>query len=649
MRHERRQMTISYTLLTLLLHLVVQNQSTAFSISDLSSYQRVPTKLSASTQQQAEEEARAGESGYSVLRQPVSRTNWDPQADPDFQVPLSLDQDDDAKTAVNKQDYEWFVGRRSSKYSDSSTKKTEALSAQDAEVEEEELDLFQRSLDTLDYPRVLKALNRECTTEPAKRLVHQASSQISTNTTAFYRKHQRRNPLAYQPLVADSVEGAQSRYRAVQELTFLLTADENDYFQSDGNPLKEAVKEAYYRSTRGYKEFVAGRGPPLKGNSFDLELILSAVDEGRVLETEEIMQVADMMDILQNVQRWGSTLQGLESRTDPEDAKSDIITSFVELPALTTCISVNETLQELLTTAFDQDGRISGTTFPAVGRLRARVRALRADIMGTLDGLLALPSIKNKLALESGGSLYSEVNGGRLVIPIDARYGSTIGIVHDTSRSGKTVYVEPTEVVGPTNELRQAEGELRAEEARVWRMLTQEIQNNRVSLENSVMVVGQLDLVMARILLGRRLSGVIPEVRDEGAIALRDAKHPVLLLRNVDNVVGSDVELGLDDNQGLVLTGPNSGGKTIILKLLGLMALMARGGIPVPAADREVGNGYRPRVDYFDPVLADIGDLQSVGGDLSTFSGHMLVCREVLANSGRNALVLMDEVRRSRD
>ena len=129
-------------------------------------------------------------------------------------------------------------------------------------------------------------------------------------------------------------------------------------------------------------------------------------------------------------------------------------------------------------------------------------------------------------------------------------------------------------------------------------------------------------------------------VENEGLVRLRNAKHPVLLLRNVDNVVGSDIDLGDNGNQGLVLTGPNSGGKTVILKLLGLVALLARCGVPVPASPGD----YQPRVDFFDPVLADIGDIQSVGGDLSTFSGHMLVCKHVLENAGENALILMDEL-----
>jgi DNA mismatch repair protein MutS2 len=170
--------------------------------------------------------------------------------------------------------------------------------------------------------------------------------------------------------------------------------------------------------------------------------------------------------------------------------------------------------------------------------------------MATLDSLLTMPSIKSKLATESGGALISEVSGGRLVLPVDAKHASSVGIVHDSSRSGKTVYVEPTEIVGPTNELRQAEGELRAEEARVWRSLTEEILQNRVPLETSVKAIGQLDLVWARLLLGRKLKGVIPIVQNEGVISLRNAKHPVLLLRELSNVVGSDVELGSNGNQG---------------------------------------------------------------------------------------------------
>ena len=411
-----------------------------------------------------------------------------------------------------------------------------------------------------------------------------------------------------------------------------------DWILSNGDNLKDiSLSEYSYRNRIGYKEDLGGRGPPFRGSSFNLEAVMEIVDEGKVLEGPEILEVSSIMDALEDIILWSQALE-----------KVDVL-PFEELPEMVRGVTVNTTLQDLLHNAFDKKGRLSGETFPVLGKLREKVRTLKADIMRTLDRILAMPSIQSKLALESGGSLYSEVSGGRLVIPVASKYASSVGIVHDMSRSEKTVYVEPTEIVGPTNELRQAENELRQEEARVWRSLTEQILNNRVDLEASVSAVGQLDLVMARLQLGRKIEGVIPSVMDEGVVTLRNAKHPVLLLREVENVVGSDIDLGANGNQGLVLTGPNAGGKTVILKLFGLLSLMSRAGIPVPAAPKSLGrdsaeDDYTPRVDFFNPVLADIGDLQSVGGDLSTFSGHMLVCREVLANSGKNALVLMDEL-----
>jgi DNA mismatch repair protein MutS2 len=576
----------------------------------------------------------AGEDGYSLLRRPLAATSWDPNAEPDFEPPALLDESKSADQQVN--DAWWQVRQQPStplskrgRASDQKKKsRAGPQSSNDDEEEEEEFNLLQRSLDTLDYPRVLRALQAECTTEPARLLVQQGQSAANSNTpiqTSAKTSRRNNDNLAHQPLLAETAVGAQQRYRAVQEMEWIL---------EDGHG--PVTLEGYsYRNGRGFKEDLAGRPPPLQGNSFAWTPIATKLNQGMVLEGEDIMQVRSMLQVLQNVVLWGRALRQVDNGLD-----------FVELPALVESIQVNETLQELLYTAFDKDQtegyRLSGTTFPAVGRLRARVKALRSAILDTLDGLLALPSMRSKLALESGGAVYSEVSGGRLVVPLDSS-AANLGIVHDTSRSGKTVYVEPTEIVGPTNELRQAEAELRSEEASVWRKLTQEIVANQDGLATAVGAVGQLDLVMARYRLGQELQGTVPIVQEQGVIDLKQSRHPVLLLRGIPNVVGSDIKLGADSNQGLVLTGPNSGGKTIILKLLGLVALMARAGIPVPA---EQGNedGYQPRVDFFNPVLADIGDIQSVGGDLSTFSGHMLVCREVLASAGKQALVLMDEV-----
>ena len=545
--------------------------------------------------------ARAGSSGYSVLRQPVQ---WDPTEDPKFEAPSSLKQDEDN---VFRMDETWLTQRQERRTTEMQTPRQQEQRISPEAVQE--LDLFQRTLNTLDYPIVLKALQESCTTVPARRIVMEAMSPPKK------RKRGKEFQLAYQPLTADSLQGIQERYRAVKEMQRL----------TDGQQVLR--DDAHYRDRKGYK--VPLGPPPLGSMSFALESILDN-SKDQVLESPELLEIVAMLDVLEDVSLWSKGLEKYDA------------TEFVELPKLAGCIQVNETLQELLHNAFDKEGRLSGKTFPTVGRLRSKVRTLKGDILSTLETLLTTPSISSKLALESGGPKFAEVNG-RIVIPIDEKYSKgSLGIIHDASRSGKTIFVEPTEIVGPTNELRQAEAELRAEEGRVWRSLTKQVYENRVALEGSVYAAGQLDLVMARVQLGKKLAGVIPQVGDEGIVSLRNAKHPVLLLRELENVVGSNIDIGADGNQGLVLTGPNSGGKTVILKLLGLVALMARNGIPVPANPDSAD--YAPRVDFFSPVLADIGDLQSVGGDLSTFSGHMLVCREVLNASGKNALVLMDEL-----
>jgi DNA mismatch repair protein MutS2 len=439
-----------------------------------------------------------------------------------------------------QQDADWWrATRQSSGNRDSLPKKETTRSEEEVSSPEDEFDLLHRSLNILDYPKVLQALTLECSTVPAKRIIQQLTRPHQGNSQQ-QRGPKKQSSLAYQGLAASTLEGSQERYRAVQELQWIV----------DGK-----TGEATYRDARGYKNLF---GPPPIQGACNVEPLFGSEGDGptvaRVLDADDITQVRDLLDTMRTVLNWGEALRKAGSSENIE---------FVELPRLAESITVNATLHDLLDGAFettDRSGReqkrLSGITFPILNQLRSRVQVLRGEVLSIIDGLLALPSTKSKLALESGGSLYSEV-AGRLVIPVHSKYAS-MGIVHDTSRSGKTVYVEPTEVVAVTNELKQAEGELRAEEGRIWRMLSNEIFCNQYDLEASAYLLGQLDLVHARFQLGIKLKGVIPEVQNEGVISVQNAKHPVLLLRQID-VVGSTIELGADGNQGLVLTGPNSG------------------------------------------------------------------------------------------
>jgi len=573
-------------------------------------------------------EKKAGEEGYSILRQPL---NWDTESDPRFEAPKSLDE---SKETYKARDADWFQSRAlgpqfNTKENDSTSSEQHwDKHGQNQRTDEfnQELNLFERTLDTLDYPMVLNALSRECNTAPAKQIVLNAIDQYKNEKKDAKNKKRKSkvhgdDDILSMALTAQNVQECHDRYAAIKEMNAILS------FQIPIKKMKKMGK------------------PPLSTCDFYIAPMLEKIDAGGVLDGPDILEVGAILDACMKVSGWCTNLDEIERQRKKEQTEftSEILSDddkyiqFKQLPKLGYSIFIEDDLISLLENAFDDEGRLSGSRFPTIGRLRAKVRTLKADIIGTLDALMSSPSIKKKVSLESGGSLYSEVNG-RIVIPISDTYKNSVGIIHDQSRSGKTSYVEPTEVVGPTNEMRSAEMELKQEEMKIWRQLTKEIKDNIDDIERSIAAVAQLDLVLARIRLGDLLEGVVPEVGDEGVMSLQDARHPVLLLRGLENVVGSDIDIGGGKNQGLVLTGPNSGGKTVILKLIGLCALMARDGIPIPAKPDSA------RIDFFSPVLADIGDMQSVDGDLSTFSGHMLVCREVLAKSGKNSLVLMDEL-----
>jgi hypothetical protein len=499
-------------------------------------------------EQQQRYSIRAGTEGYSVLRQPLSHSNWGSDQDPNFDnsIPLHLEDDGNDGDEYNVLDEDWWSNRSSSskrgglaeqRLSSSSplfprtmTKKNNkndykrAVADSSTDKDNEEIDLFQRTLETLDYPRILQALQEECTTAPARTIVRQALQSASSSLAL--EKQQQQQLRAYQPLVANTVQEAQERYRAVQEMEWLLLPERNNHNGQTGDnddnddDFFDRLQDATYRDRLGRKQRLIGAPPPTFGNSLDLDRLLSPLlvdnigsvnddddDETiaavtststtrrprsrrrRVLEGIEIAQIIDMMDIMENVRLWGNALRRVNEQQQQQHAEEQLLQDdevdkrsssnddnsnnskkkleFIQLPQFAVdCIQINTTLHDLLHNAFedaDNDsngnnqkqksrpaasgrddsssfGKLSSRTFPVLGRLRARIRTLRQDITSTLDTLIAMPSIQAKLAMESGGPIVSEVaNSGRLVLPIAAKYATSIGIVHDSSRSGKTV------------------------------------------------------------------------------------------------------------------------------------------------------------------------------------------------------------------
>jgi DNA mismatch repair protein MutS2 len=278
------------------------------------------------------------------------------------------------------------------------------------------------------------------------------------------------------------------------------------------------------------------------------------------------------------------------------------------------------------------NGEISDDASPALRRIRASMVQTRDSIQKTLRQILRSRNAE-------AGEDYVTLRNDRFVIPVRAETRRSIpGVVHGASGTGQTVFLEPLETLESNNQLVQLSEDEAAEILRVLRDLTQRLQAARPALMEAADTIAMLDGIFARGRFARDFDATLPEFSEVGELRLEAARHPVLedkLKRENRAIVAMNLSLNRDERL-LVISGPNTGGKTVALKTTGLAALAAQSGIPV-AAQRAV-------LPLFDHVLVDIGDEQSIAADLSTFSAHMLNLKSILATATRDSLALVDEM-----
>ncbi|MCB9626866.1 MAG: Smr/MutS family protein [Sandaracinaceae bacterium] len=300
-------------------------------------------------------------------------------------------------------------------------------------------------------------------------------------------------------------------------------------------------------------------------------------------------------------------------------------------PALFARCAIDPTLDVLLDeleAAIESDGSVSDHASPEIRRLRTEVANLRAKLIGKLEEILL-----EKAAILSD-AFYTE-RDGRYVVPVRRDAHETLpGIVHGTSASGHSVFVEPRAVVPYGNRLKMAQSELDREIQRVLQALSDLAAERLPSLMAAVDAIDHADLRGASARLGEDLGARVLDLADEVELDLKQVRHPLLLLDGVD-VVPNDLSLAA--GRALVLSGPNAGGKTVALKTLGLAALMMRAGLPIPAADGS-------RCGFFSHVASDVGDDQNIHKNLSTFSAHVTRLVRMLDETEPGALLLMDEL-----
>jgi DNA mismatch repair protein MutS2 len=331
----------------------------------------------------------------------------------------------------------------------------------------------------------------------------------------------------------------------------------------------------------------------------------------------------------QDLARAGSSLRALLDVAKSLDQAAETAPTLAKIASR---IALDPFVVLALEQAFDPTGQLSGSTYPELEELRLAIVRLHDEVRGTLDRLVHGDELGDELLQDR----FWTVRENRYVLPIKSHAKRwDLGIVHGTSGTGKTVFVEPHAVIELNNRLRLAEGRLREAEHAILASLSRELGTLKDDIGPATEAAIEIDLACARAGLARRLAARRPVVGESGRIKVVAGRHPVLVLRGVA-VIANDLEVG-PEHPVLVLSGPNAGGKTVALKTLGLFAELVRHGNFVPAAEGT-------RVDRFDEILAAIGDQQTVEGDLSSFSAHLVALEAMLAHARPGQLVLLDEI-----
>ena len=364
--------------------------------------------------------------------------------------------------------------------------------------------------------------------------------------------------------------------------------------------------------TSAAKEMMVVRGSPSLSGIKDIRPSLSRADLGGSLNTIELLNIARVLQCARLVKGYTS---------DDKLGKSCIDHLFAALHA-------NRFLEEKITGSIVGEDEIADSASSELANIRRKIRAAGARVRDCLQKIISSPSYA-KVLQEPIITMRSD----RFVVPVKAECkGAIPGLVHDISASGATLFIEPMAAVKANNELRELAAKEKAEIERILVELSADCAAHAEDIASDYSYLITLDGIFARAKLSYKLNGIEPELREKGVV-LRRARHPLL---PKDKAVPISLELG-EDFDTLIITGPNTGGKTVTLKTIGLLNVMAQCGLHIPADD---GSG----VPVYRHVLADIGDEQSIEQNLSTFSAHMTNIVHILGECDADSLLLFDEL-----
>ncbi len=354
-------------------------------------------------------------------------------------------------------------------------------------------------------------------------------------------------------------------------------------------------------------------GAPSFGGATNVASALRRAAAGASLSLGELLRIAATLRVIRSLTEWHAHCEGVTTCLDERFS----------------LLNPNRYLEDKIRTAIVSEDEISDHASTALADIRRRMRAASSRVREQLDKLIHSPQSQKLLQ-----DPVVTIRGGRFVVPVKAEHrGDVPGLVHDTSASGATVFIEPLGAVEANNELKLWESREAAECERIVQELSAEAGSFADAIVQDYAVLVELDLIFAKARLAYAMKATRPTVSEDGRICLRRARHPLIA---ADRVVPIDVELGVGFDT-LVITGPNTGGKTVTLKTLGLLTLMVACGLLPPVSD---GSSFT----VFRTVLADIGDEQSIEQSLSTFSAHTTNIIRILQEADERCLVLLDEL-----
>ncbi len=414
------------------------------------------------------------------------------------------------------------------------------------------MNLYEKSMNTLEFPSVLSLLEAEAISDAAKEKAH-------------------------------SLFPADSLYEAERRM----------------------------RETTAAKKMISVKASPSFAGVKDIGASLSRADMGGMLNTRELLDIAGVLRASRTVKAYADG-----------DMRTDIDYLFASLQP-------NKFLEEKITNSITSEDEIADSASAELSSIRRQMRILSSRIREVLQKIISSPTYAKALQ-----ETIITMRSDRYVVPVKAEYKSAVpGLVHDISASGATLFIEPMQSVQANNDLRELQAKEKKEIERILMELSADAAGFKEDILRNFDVLVALDLIFAKAKLSFKQNASEPELTGNGEIVLRHARHP-LLPKN--SAVPIDVNLG-GDFDTLIITGPNTGGKTVSIKTLGLLCAMAQAGLHIPTDDGS-------KIPIFKKILADIGDEQSIEQSLSTFSSHMTNIVGILAEAEPGTLLLFDEL-----